>query len=189
MSVCSTGGVPRRSAAMATKTLKPTDHYTIISADTHAGGSHAQYREYLDAGVPRRLRRVAQQVQEPVQGPARHERARPQLGQRAPVERRGARRRRRRGDLPEHGAAVLPELRPLRRAAAARGLRAPARRDPRAQPLAGRLLRRVPGAARRRRADLPQRHRRRDRRRQVDQGARPARRASCSRTCRPTSTG
>lgn len=25
------------------------DHYTIISADTHAGGSHAQYREYLEA--------------------------------------------------------------------------------------------------------------------------------------------
>ena len=25
------------------------DRYTIISADTHAGGSHAQYREYLDA--------------------------------------------------------------------------------------------------------------------------------------------
>ena len=25
------------------------DHYTIISADTHAGGSHAQYRDYLDA--------------------------------------------------------------------------------------------------------------------------------------------
>jgi predicted TIM-barrel fold metal-dependent hydrolase len=25
-----------------------TDHYTVISADTHAGGSHAQYREYLD---------------------------------------------------------------------------------------------------------------------------------------------
>ena len=24
------------------------DHYTIISADTHAGGSHTQYREYLD---------------------------------------------------------------------------------------------------------------------------------------------
>lgn len=24
------------------------DHYTIISADCHAGGSHAQYREYLD---------------------------------------------------------------------------------------------------------------------------------------------
>ena len=26
----------------------PTDHYTIISADCHAGGSHAMYREYLD---------------------------------------------------------------------------------------------------------------------------------------------
>lgn len=28
--------------------LVVADHYTIISADTHAGGSHAQYREYLD---------------------------------------------------------------------------------------------------------------------------------------------
>src|SRR6201986_1232289 len=26
-----------------------TDHYTIITADTHAGGSHAQYREDFDA--------------------------------------------------------------------------------------------------------------------------------------------
>ena len=26
-----------------------SDRYTIISADTHAGGSHQQYREYLDA--------------------------------------------------------------------------------------------------------------------------------------------
>ena len=26
-----------------------TERYTIISADTHAGGSHAQYREYLDS--------------------------------------------------------------------------------------------------------------------------------------------
>src|SRR4051794_2477748 len=25
-----------------------SEHYTIISADTHAGGSHEQYREYLD---------------------------------------------------------------------------------------------------------------------------------------------
>jgi predicted TIM-barrel fold metal-dependent hydrolase len=25
-----------------------TDHYTVISTDTHAGGSHASYREYLD---------------------------------------------------------------------------------------------------------------------------------------------
>jgi predicted TIM-barrel fold metal-dependent hydrolase len=27
-----------------------TDRYTIITADSHAGGSHAQYREYLDEG-------------------------------------------------------------------------------------------------------------------------------------------
>ena len=34
---------------MATDTaLEPDHHYVIISADTHAGGSHAQYREYLD---------------------------------------------------------------------------------------------------------------------------------------------
>ena len=30
---------------MATAT---TDHYTIISADTHAGANHETYREYLD---------------------------------------------------------------------------------------------------------------------------------------------
>ena len=28
--------------------MASTERYTIISADTHAGGSHAQYREYLD---------------------------------------------------------------------------------------------------------------------------------------------
>jgi predicted TIM-barrel fold metal-dependent hydrolase len=29
--------------------VSATDHYTIISADTHAGASHATYREYLEA--------------------------------------------------------------------------------------------------------------------------------------------
>jgi predicted TIM-barrel fold metal-dependent hydrolase len=28
--------------------LQPDDHYIVISADTHAGGSHQQYREFLD---------------------------------------------------------------------------------------------------------------------------------------------
>jgi predicted TIM-barrel fold metal-dependent hydrolase len=28
--------------------MSAADHYTIITADTHAGGSHAQYRDYLD---------------------------------------------------------------------------------------------------------------------------------------------
>src|SRR3954451_3472877 len=28
--------------------MKPDDHYVVITADSHAGGSHAQYREFLD---------------------------------------------------------------------------------------------------------------------------------------------
>lgn len=28
--------------------LRDSDHYTIITADSHAGGSHSQYREYLE---------------------------------------------------------------------------------------------------------------------------------------------
>ena len=28
--------------------MKADDHYVVITADSHAGGSHAQYREYLD---------------------------------------------------------------------------------------------------------------------------------------------
>lgn len=33
---------------MSTIPSKPEDHYILISADCHAGGSHDQYREYLD---------------------------------------------------------------------------------------------------------------------------------------------
>jgi predicted TIM-barrel fold metal-dependent hydrolase len=36
---------------MAAATLSPTDRYTIISSDCHAGGNHAQYREYLDPAL------------------------------------------------------------------------------------------------------------------------------------------
>ena len=28
--------------------MRPADHYTLITADSHAGGSHAQYRDYLE---------------------------------------------------------------------------------------------------------------------------------------------
>ena len=98
-------------------TLTQSEHYTIISADCHAGGSHEHVPRVPRPGVPRRLRRVARQVQEPVQGPARHRPARPQLGRRDAQRRAGGRRRRRRGRVPEHGAAVLPELRAVRRAA------------------------------------------------------------------------
>jgi predicted TIM-barrel fold metal-dependent hydrolase len=34
---------------MSTSATTSTDRYTIISADCHAGGNHAQYREYLEA--------------------------------------------------------------------------------------------------------------------------------------------
>ena len=83
----SSDAAPQTGDPMATTTLdpanlKPTDHYPIISADCHAGASHAVYREYLAKRVPRRLRRVAGQVQEPLQGPARQRRPHPQLGQR-----------------------------------------------------------------------------------------------------------
>jgi predicted TIM-barrel fold metal-dependent hydrolase len=33
---------------MAPVVAEPTDRYTLISSDCHAGGSHASYREYLD---------------------------------------------------------------------------------------------------------------------------------------------
>src|SRR6476660_10149416 len=32
----------------ATAPAAPTDHFTIISSDSHAGASHATYREHLD---------------------------------------------------------------------------------------------------------------------------------------------
>ena len=40
--------VANESAAPAADGSKVADRYTIISADCHAGGSHKQYREYLD---------------------------------------------------------------------------------------------------------------------------------------------
>ena len=91
--------------------------------------------------------------------------------------------------FPNTVPAVLSELRAVRPAAQARRVRAPPGRHPGAQPLAGRLLRRVPRAARRYRADLPQRPRRRAGGRQVDRGARPAWRDCCCQTSRPTRRG
>ncbi len=70
---------------MATKTLKPTDHYTIISADTHAGGSHAQYREYLDPEYLDDFDAWRNKYKNPFRDLATRP-ARPQLGQRAPLD-------------------------------------------------------------------------------------------------------
>lgn len=40
---------------MTTATTTSTDRYTVISSDCHAGGSHAQYREYLDPAFVERF--------------------------------------------------------------------------------------------------------------------------------------
>ena len=135
--------------------------------------------------VPRRLRRLARQVQEPVPRPRRHP-ALPQLGQRDAQRPAGGRRHRGRGRVPQHRAAVLPELRAVRPAAEARGLRAPARRHPGPQPVARRLVRRVPRAARRHRPDLPQRRRRRASRTSGSSRSTACGAASCCPTSRPT---
>ena len=127
-------------ALMSTTTPAPVDdHYTIISADSHAGGSHAQYREYLDPKYLDDFDAWRGKYKNPFKDLQRHRPARPQLGQRAAqlASRRPTASSAR--CLPQHRAAVLPELRAVRRAAEARGVRAPARRHPRPQPLAGRL--------------------------------------------------
>ncbi len=95
-----------------------TDRYTIISADCHAGGSHEMYREYLDPAYVddfdawrEKYRNPFRDLQEADGG-----RVRNWDDERRICGPRG-RRHRRRGRLPQHRAAVLPELRALRPAA------------------------------------------------------------------------
>ena len=112
--------------------------------------------------VPGAVRRVARRVPQPVPRPA-EQGPRAQLGQRPAHHRARGRRPGRRGHLPEHGAAVLPDRRPGRPAADRRRPRAALGRAPGPQPLAGRL---VPGRVLppgRHRPGLPQRRRRRRR--------------------------
>jgi len=140
---------------MATTT---SDRYTIISADTHAARTTRTYRQYLDPAFHDDFDACGQ-VQEPVEGPARHR-----------LRVRNWDDTRRSGDQFADGivASDLPNTVPpsipascCSPAAEARGVRAPPRRHPRAQPLARRLLRAASCATRRHRAVLPQRHRRR----------------------------
>ena len=120
---------------------------------------------------------MAQQVQEPVPRPAGR-RAHPQLGRRPPQRRPRGRRHRRRGRVPQHGAAVLPELRAVRRPPTARASTSTG------SPASGRTTAGSPTsatasrAARRHRPDLPQRRRRRDRGR-----ARGSRSTGCAAAC------
>ena len=152
-----------------------SDHYTIISADCHAGGSHEMYREYLDPAYLDEFDAWREKYKNPFRDLQDGGRIRNWDDDRRNGDLE-ARRHRGRGRVPEHGAAVLPELHPVRPAAEARGVRAPTGRHPRAQPLARRLVRALPRAPRRHRPDLPERRRRSDQGRALDQGARPARR-------------
>ena len=122
--------------------MAPTDRYIVISSDCHAGGNHAQYREYLDpayvdgstpGGAGTRTRSATSRTT-----------AAPATGTTTAASRRPGRRRRRgRGRVPEHGAArSSPPAWSSPRRPTPEELRAAPGRHPGPQPVAGRLLRR-----------------------------------------------
>ena len=152
-----------------------SDHYTIISADCHAGGSHEMYREFLDPAYRDDFDAWRERYKNPFRDLQDGGRIRNWDDDQ------------RNGDLEADGIvgevvfpntvpAVLPQLRAVRPAAPRRRVRAPPGRHPRPQPLDGRLVRAVPRSPRRHRADLPQRRRRGASRRPVDPRQRAARR-------------
>ena len=159
-----------------TATLSATDRYTIISADCHAGANHETYREYLDPAYLEDFDAWRNKYKNPFRDLQDGGRVRNWDNERriSDLERDGI-----------VGEVVFPNTVPpffpsfVLFAAAAEAASEYEHR------LAGiRAHNRwladwcgeSPGAARRHRPDLPQRRRRRDRRREVDQGARSARR-------------
>ena len=156
------------------------DHYTIISADTHAGANHETYREYLDPKYLDDFDAWRNKYKNPWKD----------LRDTDLRVRNWDDDRRDRDQLADGvvGEVIFPNTVPpfypgfvlFAGPPQARRVRAPARRHPRAQPVDGRLLRPQARAARRHRPVLPQRRRRRDRGRHLDQGARPARRRAAA---------
>ena len=156
--------------------MKADDHYVVITADSHAGGSHAQYREYLDPQYRDDFDAWRGKYKNPFKD----------------LKDTDLRVRNWDGELRDQqqnedgivGEVIFPNTVPpffpnfvLVRGAAEPGrVRASPRGHPGPQPLAGRLLRGQARSPRRDRPDLPQRPRRRHRRRAVVPGARPARR-------------
>ena len=155
------------------------DRYTIITADTHAGGSHAQYREYLDPKYLDDFDAWRGKYRNPFKDLKDDRRKRNWDNERRYAEQEAD------GVV---GEVIFPNTVPpffpsfvlFAQPPEAGGLRAPPRRHPGPQPLARRLRRRGARAPRRHRPDLPQRRRRRHRGRHVDQGARPARRRAAA---------
>ena len=114
--------------------------YVLITADTHAGGSHAQYREYLDP----QYRDAFDEWRGGYKNPAlEHYGSKKLRNWDLEIRTQGPEQpgRGRRGGVPEHRAAVLPQEHRHRATAATRTLRTCARRHPRAQPLAEGFLR------------------------------------------------
>ena len=156
--------------------MNQDDRYIIITADTHAGGSHRQYREYLDPKYRDEFDAWREKYKNPFKDLKDTDLRVRNWDTRAARRAAAQRRRRGRGDLPEHRSAVLPEL---------RAVRAAADRDEYELRHAGvqahnrwlaDFVAERPETPGRDRPDLPQRPRRRDRRRRLVQGARPARR-------------
>ena len=171
---------------MATEQLEPDDRYTVISVDGHAGADRARVQAVPRVALARRVRRLGRGLRQPVRRPARADRV-PQLGQRPPARRDRVERRRRRGAVPQHRAAVLRAGQPHRARTDRRRLRTPLGGPAGAQPLARRLLRGGARPARRCRAGVPQRSRRHARRDPLgDRSTSTCSAASCCRTSRPT---
>ncbi len=155
---------------MTTPELTPTDRYTVISVDGHAGAALRDYKPYLASKWHGEFDAWAGVVREPVRRPARLHRV-PQLGQRRAARGDRIAGRRRRGAVPEHDPAVLRAGQPHRARADRRRLRAALGRPAGAQPLARRLLRGCAGPPGRLRAGVPQRPRRHARRDPLGEGA------------------
>ena len=163
--------------------MAPTDRYIVISSDGHAGGNHAQYREYLDPAWRDEFDAWRGGYKNPFRDLQDDGRTR-----NWDTERRNA-------DLDAEGVAaevlfpntvpaVLPDRRRHRPGPDARGVPPSPRRPAGPQPLAGRLRRRGARAPRRPGPGRPQRRRRGREGRLLGQGAGPLRHPAARRLAR-----
>ena len=142
-------------------TMGSADHYTMISADCHAGGSHEMYREHLDPTYVADFDVWREKYKNPFRDLQDGGRIRNWDDDK------------RNHDLETDGIVaevvfpntvppVLPQLHPLRPPAQPEEYAPPTGRHPGPQPVDGRVVRPLPRAPRRHRPDLPQRRRRGD---------------------------
>ncbi len=159
-----------------------TDNYVVISADCHGGASIAGYKPFLASKYHDDFDAWAADFDNPYDDNTGADADRNWSSERR-LRGDGGRRRRRRGHLPEHDPAVLPEGL-AREPAARRDRRRPGQavgRPAGAQPVAGRLLQPGPGPPGRHRPDHAPRRRRVGEGDRVGQGERPDRRHPAAR--------